>query len=36
MEDVGHARFAGAPAVIVARGMSEPANGMLAGVETFL
>jgi len=33
MEDVRHPRFTGAPAVIVAWGMSEPANKAFAGME---
>jgi len=35
MEDVRHSRFAGAPTVIVAWGMSEPANKAFAGMEPF-
>jgi hypothetical protein len=36
MEDVRHSRFAGAPTVIVAWGMSEPANKAFAGMEPLL
>jgi hypothetical protein len=33
MEDVRHPHYTGAPALIVARGMSEPANKTFAGME---
>jgi hypothetical protein len=36
MEDVRHPRFTGAPAVIVARGMSELVNEGFAGMEPLL
>jgi hypothetical protein len=36
MEDAGHPRLAGAPAVIVARAMSESANKTFAGMEQLL
>jgi hypothetical protein len=36
MEDVRHPRFTGAPLVIVARVMSEPANKAFAGMERLL
>jgi hypothetical protein len=36
MEDVRHPRYIGAPAVIVARVMSEPANKTFTGMEPLL